>query len=132
MYPNDCRYTREHEWIKVEGSTGTVGITDYAQHALGDIVYVELPKVGTKLGASQSFGTVESVKAVSDIYCPVAGEVIEVNESLSKEPETINKDPHGAGWIVKIKVADPKELDGLMDAKAYQAYVAEKEKESGD
>lgn len=132
MYPNEYRYTREHEWIKLEGTTGIVGITDYAQRALGDIVYVELPKVGAKLEANQSFGTVESVKAVSDIYCPVAGEVIEVNESLGREPEKINQDPHGAGWIIKIRVADPKQLDGLMDAAAYQAYVAEKEKESGD
>jgi glycine cleavage system H protein len=132
MYPNDYRYTREHEWIKLEGTTGIVGITDYAQRALGDIVYVELPKPGTKLEANQSFGTVESVKAVSDVYSPVAGEVIEVNESLGREPEKINQDPHGAGWMIKIQVADPKQLDGLMDASAYQAYVAEKEKESGD
>lgn len=132
MYPNDYRYTREHEWIKLEGTTGIVGITDYAQRALGDIVYVELPKLGAKLEANQSFGTVESVKAVSDVYSPVAGEVIEVNESLGREPEKINQDPHGAGWIIKIRVADPKQLDGLMDAAAYQAYVTEKEKESGD
>ncbi len=131
MYPSDYRYTREHEWIKLEGDTGIIGITDYAQRALGDIVYVELPKPGTKLEANQSFGTVESVKAVSDIYCPVAGEVIAVNETLNRAPETINQDPHGAAWIIKIRVADPSQVQNLMDAAAYQAYVAEKEKEAG-
>ncbi len=131
MYPSDYRYTREHEWIKLEGDTGIIGITDYAQRALGDIVYVELPKLGTKLEANQSFGTVESVKAVSDIYCPVAGEVIAVNETLNRAPETINQDPHGAAWIIKIRVADPSQVQNLMDAAAYQAYVAEKEKEAG-
>ncbi len=131
MYPSDYRYTREHEWIKLEGSVGIIGITDYAQRALGDIVYVELPKLGTKLEANQSFGTVESVKAVSDIYCPVAGEVIEVNEALNRAPEMINQDPHGAAWIIKIRVADPSPVQNLMDADAYQAYVAEKEQEVG-
>lgn len=131
MYPSDYRYTREHEWIKLEGDTGIIGITDYAQRALGDIVYVELPKLGTKLEANQSFGTVESVKAVSDIYCPVAGEIIAVNETLNRAPETINQDPHGAAWIIKIRVADPSQVQNLMDAAAYQAYIAEKEQEAG-
>ena len=130
MYPTDYRYTKEHEWIQVEGSTGTVGITDYAQHELGDVVYVELPKPGAKLEAHQSFGTVESVKAVSEIYSPVSGEVLEVNAALSSEPEKINQDPHGAAWLVKIKLANPKELAGLMDAAAYQNYIAEKQKEA--
>ncbi|MCL6480211.1 MAG: glycine cleavage system protein GcvH [Firmicutes bacterium] len=131
MYPSDYRYTREHEWIKLEGTIGIVGITDYAQRALGDIVYVQLPQLGTKLEASQSFGSVESVKAASDLYCPVAGEVIEVNEALNRAPGMINQDPHGAAWIIKIRVADPSQVQGLMDADAYQAYVAEKEQEAG-
>ena len=130
MYPTDYRYTKEHEWIKVEGSTSTVGITDYAQHELGDVVYVELPKPGAKLQAHQPFGTVESVKAVSEIFSPVSGEILEVNGALANEPEKINQDPHGAAWLVKVKLADPKELDGLMDAAAYQSYVAEKQKEA--
>ncbi len=129
-YANDRKYTKDHEWIKVSGDSGTIGITDYAQHALGDVVFVELPKVGTRLGASQSLGTVESVKAVSEIYSPVSGEVIEVNASLANSPETINQDPHGAAWLIKIRLSDPAELGTLMDAAAYQAYVAEKEKEA--
>jgi len=130
MYPSEYRYTREHEWIKVEGSTATVGITDYAQHELGDIVYVELPKVGARLAASQPFGTVESVKAVSEVYAPVSGEVIAANDTLAQSPEIINKDPHGAGWLIRIQLANPAELSGLMDAAAYQAYLAEKSKEA--
>ncbi len=130
MYPREYRYTKEHEWIQVDGNVGTVGITDYAQHELGDIVYVELPKVGTKLDANQSLGTVESVKAVSEIYCPVAGEVVEVNASLVSEPEKLNQDPHRAAWIIKIRLDNPKELDALMDAASYEAYIAEKQKEA--
>lgn len=130
MYPSDYGYTKEHEWIKVECSIGTVGITDYAQHELGDVVFVELPKVGTKFEAKQPFGTVESVKAVSEIYSPVSGEVVETNTSLTTAPEKINSDPHGAAWLIKLKLANPKELDSLMDAAAYQAYIAEKQKEA--
>ncbi len=130
MYPSDFRYTKEHEWIKVTGDTGTVGITDYAQHELGDVVFVELPKVGAKFNASQSFGTVESVKAVSEIYSPVSGEVVETNTALADAPETINKDPHGAAWMIKIRLTNPKELSSLMDAAAYQAYIVEKQKEA--
>ncbi len=130
MYPADFRYTKEHEWIKVDGDTGTIGITDYAQHELGDVVFVELPKVGTKLKAGQSLGTVESVKAVSEIYCPVAGEVTEVNAMLANAPEKLNQDPHGSAWLVKLKLANKSELQSLMDAAAYQAYVTEKEKET--
>jgi len=130
MYPSDFRYTKEHEWIKVTGDTGTVGITDYAQHELGDVVFVELPKVGAKFNASQSFGTVESVKAVSEIYSPVSGEVVETNTALADAPETINKDPHGAAWMIKIRLTNPKELSNLMDAAAYQAYIVEKQKEA--
>jgi len=130
MYPADYRYTKEHEWIKVEGAYGTVGITDYAQHALGDVVYVELPQVGARLEAMKPFGTVESVKAVSEIYAPASGEVVEVNTALANEPEKINQDPHGAAWLIRIKLANRKDLDQLMDAAAYQNYVAEKEKEA--
>jgi len=130
MYPNDYRYTKEHEWVRVEGDVATVGITDYAQHELGDVVYVEMPKPGTKLNAGQSFGTVESVKAVSDIYAPVAGVVTEVNSVLSDAPETINKDPHGAAWLIKLKLSDPSEVAKLMNAAAYEAFIAEKQKEA--
>jgi glycine cleavage system H protein len=129
MYPADYRYTKEHEWIKVDGDTGTIGITDYAQHELGDVVFVELPKVGAKLTAGQSFGTVESVKAVSEIYSPVSGEVTAANDTLGHAPEKINQDPHGAAWLVKVKLTNRNELDALMDVAAYQAYIAEKEKE---
>ena len=129
MYPASYRYTKEHEWVSVEGASGTIGITDYAQAELGDVVFVELPKVGAQLKAGQSLGTVESVKAVSEIFSPVGGEVIETNALLSDSPEKINSDPHGAAWLVKIKLADPNEASGLMDATAYQAYIAEKAKE---
>ncbi len=130
MYPSDYRYTKEHEWVRVEGDVATVGITDYAQHELGDVVYVEMPKPGTKLNAGQSFGTVESVKAVSDIYAPVAGVVTEVNSALSDAPETINKDPHGAAWLIKLKLSDPSEPAKLMNAAAYEVFIAEKQKEA--
>lgn len=126
MYPTDLRYTKDHEWVKVEGATATIGITDYAQHELGDVVFVELPKPGANYSAGQSFGTVESVKAVSDIYCPVSGEVLEANGSLANEPEQINKDPHGAAWLIKLKLSNPAEVGALMDAAAYEAYVKEK------
>ena len=130
MYPSDYRYTKEHEWVKVEGEVGKVGITDYAQHELGDVVYVDLPKVGAKLKASEPLGTVESVKAVSDIYAPISGEVVEVNSTLADAPEQINKDPHGAAWLVKLKLANPAEVAALMDAAAYAAFIADKEKEA--
>jgi glycine cleavage system H protein len=127
MYPSDYRYTKEHEWIKVSGSTGTIGITDYAQHELGDVVFVELPAVGAKFTAGQVFGNVESVKAVSEIFAPVSGEVTEANTELSNAPEILNTDPHVAAWLIKIKLANPAEVTGLMDATAYQAFISEKE-----
>jgi len=127
MYPSDYRYTKEHEWIKVSGDTGTIGITDYAQHELGDVVFVELPDVGGKIKAGDVLGTIESVKAVSEIYSPVTGEVTEINTALTTTPETVNSDPHGAAWLVKVKLANPAEISGLMDAAAYQAFVSEKE-----
>ena len=127
MYPTDYRYSKEHEWIKVSGNTGTIGITDYAQKELGDVVFVELPAAGAKITAGNVFGNVESVKAVSEIYAPVSGEVTEANAALSGAPETINTDPHGAGWLIKIKLANPADVSALMDAAAYQAFVSEKE-----
>jgi glycine cleavage system H protein len=129
-YPREFRYTKEHEWISAKGDTATIGITDYAQHELGDVVFVELPTAGTKVTAGKTFGTVESVKAVSEIYAPVSGEVIEANAELPNKPETINSDPHGAGWLIKVKLANPAEVNSLMDASAYEAYIAEKQKEA--
>jgi len=129
MYPASFRYTKEHEWVNVEGANGTIGITDYAQSELGDVVFVELPKIGTQLKAGQSLGTIESVKAVSEIYSPVSGEVTAVNDALANSPEKVNQDPHAAGWLIKVKLANPSEASGLMDATAYAAYVAEKAKE---
>jgi glycine cleavage system H protein len=127
MYPTDYRYTKDHEWIKVSGDTGTIGITDYAQHELGDVVFVEMPAVGAKVSAGKVFGTVESVKAVSEIFSPVSGEVTETNATLTSAPETLNSDPHGDAWLIKIKLANPSEASGLMDAAAYQAFISEKE-----
>jgi glycine cleavage system H protein len=129
MYPAGYRYTKEHEWVSVEGAVGTIGITDYAQAELGDVVFVELPKVGTQLKAGQSLGTVESVKAVSEIFSPVSGEVTETNPALADSPEKINQDPHAAAWLVKIRLSDPKEASSLMDAASYEGYIAEKAKE---
>ncbi len=123
MYPEDRRYTKEHEWIRLEGDRGTVGITEYAQEQLGDVVFLELPEVGRKIAPGEVFGTVESVKAVSELYSPVAGEVVEVNSALVQKPEVVNSDPHGAAWMMKVKLADPSAIGGLMDARAYQAYV---------
>jgi len=129
-YPTNYRYSKEHEWVDVKDGVATVGITDYAQSELGDVVFVELPEVGKKLETGKSLGTVESVKAVSEIYAPASGEVLEVNGELHNKPETINTDPHGAAWLVKIKLANPAELSGLMDGPAYEAYIAAKGKEA--
>jgi glycine cleavage system H protein len=123
-YPANYRYTKEHEWITVDGGVGTIGITDYAQNSLGDIVYVDVPKVGDTVTANQTFGSVESVKAVSDLYSPVSGEVVETNESLKTEPDKINAAPHDT-WIIKVKLADPAEFDTLLGAAAYEAFVSE-------
>ena len=123
MYPDNYRYTKEHEWILIEGDTGTIGITDHAQEELGDIVYVDLPKPGTKLEQGKSLGSVESVKAVSDVYSPISGEVTQVNGALADAPEKLNEDPHGAAWLVKVKLANPGEVSGLMSAADYQAYI---------
>ena len=123
MTPENLRYTKDHEWILVEGDTGTVGITDHAQEELGDIVYVDLPKVGAKIEQHGSLGSVESVKAVSEIYSPVSGEVTEVNPALADSPEKLNEDPYGAGWLAKLKLGNASEVDQLMTAAEYQAYV---------
>ena len=125
IYPEDLKYTKEHEWLAVNGGVGTVGITHYAQSELGDIVYVELPAAGSPVVAGEEFGTVESVKAVSEIFAPVSGEVLEVNTALATSPETINKDPYGDGWLLKLKLADSKELDTLMTATEYRKYIEE-------
>lgn len=129
MYPADYRYTKDHEWIKVDGPVGTIGITDYAQSELGDVVFAELPKVGATMKAGESFGTIESVKAVSEIFTPVSGEITEINSKLVDTPEVINKDPHGSAWLVKIRLSDPKEVSALMDAAAYESYIAAQAKE---
>lgn len=128
MYPADLRYTKEHEWVRVEGDRGTVGITEYAQKQLGDVVYVELPDVGRVLKPHDIFGTVESVKAVSELYAPVAGEVAEANSALVQTPETINTDPYGAAWMIRVKLADPAAVAQLMDAAAYKAFVESESK----
>ena len=123
--PKDLRYTREHEWASREGDRVRVGITAYAQEQLGDVVFVELPKVGARVTAKKPFGVVESVKAVSDLFAPVSGEVVEVNAKVVEEPETINEDPYGEGWLVKIRLANEGEVDDLMDVEAYRRLVAE-------
>jgi glycine cleavage system H protein len=123
-YPADFKYTKEHEWIKIEGNIGTIGITDHAQEALGDIVFVELPKSGAKIESGKSFGTVESVKAVSDLYAPVSGTVTEVNGDLATAPEKVNSEPHKA-WMVKVTLANPSEVNALLSAADYEKFVAE-------
>ncbi len=123
MYPDNLRYTKEHEWVLVDGDTGTIGITHHAQNELGDIVFVDLPKVGASLNQGATFGSVESVKAVSDIYAPVSGEVVAINESLAGAPEKLNQDPHGEAWLIKVRLAVPAEIEKLMSAADYQTYV---------
>jgi glycine cleavage system H protein len=122
--PSDLRYTRDHEWVRIDGDEATVGITQYAADQLGDIVFVELPDAGKALEGSRPFGVVESVKAVSDLFAPVAGEVVATNGALNSDPELVNSDPYGEGWMVKVRVADAAELDDLLDADAYDALVA--------
>jgi glycine cleavage system H protein len=126
-YPTNYRYTREHEWISVEGTIGSIGITDYAQNSLGDIVYVDAPKVGDTVTASATFGSVESVKAVSDLYSPVSGTVTAVNETLKTEPDKINQDAHDT-WIIKVELSDPGQVADLLDAAAYETFIAEETK----
>ncbi len=124
-FPENLKYTKDHEWIEVDGDTGTVGITDYAQGELGDVVFVELPAVGKALKAHDTFGTIEAVKAVSDLYSPVSGSVVEINAALEKTPELVNKDPYNAGWMIKVKISNPAELNDLLDAVAYKKLVGQ-------
>lgn len=121
--PEELHYSKDHEWIRVEGDTGIIGITDHAQNSLGDVVYVELPKVGESVTAHEAFGSVESVKAVSEIFTPVSGQVTEVNESLQDDPEKVNNDPYGDGWMVRIKMSNPGEVDGLLSAAEYEDFT---------
>ena len=123
MYPNNFRYTKDHEWVQVSGDEAVVGITDYAQNHLGDVVYVEVPALGAKLAVHQVMGNIESVKAVSDVYSPLSGEVVAVNGGLNNSPELVNKDPHGQGWIARIKAANKSELDSLMNSVEYEKFL---------
>ena len=125
--PEDLHYSKDHEWIRVEGDVGTIGITDYAQNSLGDVVYVELPKVGDKFDAHESFGSVESVKAVSEIFTPVAGEITEVNEALQDEAEKVNTDPYGDAWMIRIRMSNPGEVDSLLNAAEYEDFTKAEE-----
>jgi len=125
MYPEEYRYSKDHEWILNQGGIGTIGITDYAQKELGDVVYVDLPEVGDTFEANEPFGSVESVKAVSEIFCPVSGEVVEVNTKLEDAPELINESPHQKAWMIKVRIANPDELKELLSAKAYEEYIQE-------
>lgn len=122
--PKDLLYTAEHEWIAIDEGIATIGITDYAQGELGDIVFIEMPTVGSTVKQMEPFGTIEAVKAVSDLFAPVSGEVVEVNEFLSDKPETVNKDPYGDGWIIRVKISDPSELEDLMNAEAYKEKIS--------
>jgi glycine cleavage system H protein len=124
MYPTDRKYSKEHEWVAVDGDTARVGITDFAQQELGDIVYVELPDEGKQVTAGDVIGTIESVKAVSEIYAPISGTIVARNDSLDENPETVNSDPHGAGWYCAFRFTDPAEIEALMDAEAYAASIA--------
>ena len=123
MYPEELRYSKDHEWVGVDGDRGRVGITDYAQNQLGDVVFLELPEVGRTLAPGEQFGTVESVKAVSELYSPVAGEVVEINSELTSKPELINEDPYGAAWIMVVRITDPATVEALMDPQDYQTFV---------
>ena len=125
MVPTDLRYTKDHEWVRLAGNDATIGITEYAASQLGDIVFVELPETGRPLTQSAAFGVVESVKAVSDLFAPVSGSVVETNDALTGTPEIVNSEPYGAGWMVRITVTDPSELDSLLDPEAYDALIAE-------
>lgn len=125
MYPKDLKYDREHEWVRVDGDVAVIGISHFAQDQLGEVVYVDLPSAGDSLNAGETFGEVESVKSVSELFSPVSGEIVEVNEALGDTPETVNEDPYGDGWMVKIKIANTAEVDALMTADEYEAFLAE-------
>ena len=125
MYPTDLRYDKEHEWVRLDGDVATIGISDFAQDQLGEVVYVTLPAVGDTVNAGDTFGEIESVKSVSQLYSPVSGEVLKVNDALSATPETVNADPYGEGWMIEVKVEDSSEVDGLMSAADYEAFLAD-------
>ncbi len=125
MYPEELLYSKDHEWISVQDNVGTIGITDYAQHELGDVVYVDLPEIGDTFDAAEPFGSVESVKAVSEVFCPIGGEIIEVNAQLEEHPELINESPHQKAWMIKIRVSNPEELKELLSAEEYEEYLQE-------
>lgn len=125
MYPKDLKYDREHEWVGLEGDVATIGISHFAQEQLGEVVYVDLPKAGDAVVAGETFGEVESVKSVSELYSPVTGDILEVNDALDDAPETVNADPYGDGWMIKVKLADTSEVDAMMDADGYEAFLAE-------
>jgi glycine cleavage system H protein len=122
--PENLRYTKDHEWINVDGDTATIGITDYAQHSLGDVVYIDMPRVGDKFGAHEAIGSVESVKAVSEVFTPIAGEIVQVNEGLNDAPEKVNSDPYGDGWFIKVKMDNPGEADALLSGEEYEEYLS--------
>ncbi len=124
-HPSDRKYSNEHEWVLVDGDVATIGITEFAQDQLGEVVYVDLPSAGDSVSAGETFGEIESVKSVSELYAPVTGEIVEVNDGLSDTPETVNQEPHGAGWMVKVKLDDPSEYDGLMSAEEYDDFVTQ-------
>ncbi|HHJ99386.1 MAG TPA: glycine cleavage system protein GcvH [Actinobacteria bacterium] len=125
MYPKELKYDREHEWVRLDGDVATIGISDFAQDQLGEVVYVDLPSVGEAVSTGESFGEVESVKSVSELFSPISGEIVEVNEALEDAPETVNEDCYNAGWMIKVKVEDTAEVEALMDADDYEAYIAE-------
>lgn len=122
--PENLRYSKDHEWVAVVGDVATIGITDYAQHSLGDVVYIDMPRAGDKLNTHEAFGSVESVKAVSEVFTPVAGEIVEVNDGLNDTPEAVNDDPYNAGWMIKIKMDNPLEADGMLSSEEYEEYLA--------
>ena len=122
--PENLRYSKDHEWVAVVGDVATIGITDYAQHSLGDVVYIDMPRTGDKLNTHEAFGSVESVKAVSEVFTPVAGEIVEVNDGLNDTPEAVNNDPYNGGWMIKIKMDNPLEADGMLSSEEYEEYLA--------
>ena len=125
MYPSDLKYDKEHEWVRVEGDIAIMGISHFAQHQLGEVVYVDLPSEGDAVSAGEAFGEIESVKSVSELYSPVDGEIVKVNSALADTPETVNEDPYGEGWMLQVKLADPSQVDGLLSAEEYEALVSE-------
>jgi glycine cleavage system H protein len=125
MNPSDLKYAKEHEWVRVDGDVATIGISDFAQDQLGEVVYVDLPSEGDEVTAGDTFGEIESVKSVSELYAPVSGEVVKVNEALDDAPETVNEEPYGTGWMIQVRLSDPSQVDALMDADAYEAFTAE-------